>query len=363
MLNPNTPTPLVWPKTTTSYQVSLNENGCVNTETVQVRVVDFVTLDAGPDTTICLTDTIMLRPSGDGLKFSWTPVTSLDNPLIRNPLAFPAGNITYSVTASIGKCNAYSDLSITTIPYPKANAGNDTIVCYGDNASIYASIVGSRFSWSPISTLDNPSVLNPVASPRQTTIYTLRAYDTLGCPKPGISDIKVTVRARINAFAGNDTSIVVGQPLKLTGSGAPAFQWSPPAGLDQRDISGPIARINDNTTYVMRAYTEEGCEAFDTINIKVFKTLPDIFVPNAFNPAGTKNMIFRPIPVGISSIEYFRIYNRWGQLIFQTSQIGKGWDGTLAGKPQDAGTYIWMVSGKDYTGRTVTKRGAAVLIR
>jgi hypothetical protein len=363
ILNTNTANPLVYPKTTTQYQVTLNENGCVNTENVRVRVVDFVTLNAGADTTICLTDSITLKPGGDGLRFSWSPVATLNNPLLKNPLAFPGATTTYSVVASIGKCNARDEVTVITIPYPIANAGNDTIVCYADSASLHASIVGSRFSWSPISTLSNPSVLNPIATPKSTTTYTLRAYDTLGCPKPGISDVKVTVRPKINAFAGNDTSIVVGQPLKLTGTGAPAFQWSPGAGLDQRDISGPVARINDDATYIMRAYTEEGCEAFDTINIKVFKTLPDIFVPNAFNPSGTKNMVFRPIPVGISSLTYFRVYNRWGQMVFQTTQTGKGWDGTVGGKLQSSGTYVWMVSGIDYTGRTVTKTGTAVLIR
>ena len=363
IMNENTATPLVWPKTTTSYQVSLNENGCVNTGTVRVRVVDFVTLDAGPDTTICLTDTIMLRPSGDGLKFTWTPVATLDKPNTRNPLAFPVAATTYHVVASIGKCDASGDVTVRTVPYPIANAGNDTVICYGEPAFINATIVGSRFSWSPVSTLNNPSVLNPVATPSLTTIYTLRAYDTLGCPKPGVSEVQVMVRAKINAFAGNDTSVVIGQPLKLTGTGAEAYEWTPALGLDQRDIAGPTARLNDNATYIMRAYTEEGCEAFDTINIKVFKTQPDIFVPNAFNPTGTKNMIFRPIPVGISKIDYFRVYNRWGQLVFQTSETGRGWDGTLAGKPQDAGTYVWVVSGRDYTGKTVMKRGSAVLIR
>jgi CHU_C Type IX secretion signal domain len=226
-----------------------------------------------------------------------------------------------------------------------------------------ASIVGSRFNWSPISTLNNSSLLNPIATPRATTIYILRAYDTLGCPKPGISEVEVRVRDRIVAFAGNDTSIVIGQPLQLKGTGADAFEWTPPIGLDQRNISTPIARVNDNTSYILRAFTEEGCQAFDTINIKVFKTQPDIFVPNAFNPTGTKNVIFRPIPVGILSLDYFRVYNRWGQMIFQTTEIGKGWDGTLAGKNQDAGAYVWMVSGKDYTGKTVVKRGSMVLIR
>jgi PKD repeat protein len=363
IMNENTATPLVWPKTTTTFQVSLDENGCVNTDIVRVRVVDVVTLDAGPDTTICLTDSVRLRPSGDGLKFTWTPAATLDNPAIRNPLAFPTTTTQYNVRADIGKCFAFGDVTIKTVPYPLANAGKDTVICYGDPAFIHATIVGSRFNWSPISTLNNSSVLDPVATPRTTTIYTLRAYDTLGCPKPGIADVEIKVREKIKAFAGNDTSIVVGQPLKLNGTGAPSYEWTPSVGLDQRNIANPTARLNDNASYILRGFTEEGCQAFDTINIKVFKTQPDIFVPNAFNPAGTKNVTFRPIPVGISSLDYFRIYNRWGQLVFQTTEIGKGWDGRLAGKNQDAGTYVWMVSGKDYTGKTVVKRGSLVLLR
>jgi gliding motility-associated-like protein len=101
----------------------------------------------------------------------------------------------------------------------------------------------------------------------------------------------------------------------------------------------------------------------DTVNIKVFKTAPDIFVPNAFTPDLESNPVFRPIPVGISTLRYFRIFNRWGQLVFSTSQSGKGWDGTVSGKLQNAGTYAWMVEGTDYTGKTITKKGTMVLIR
>ncbi|MET0299997.1 MAG: PKD domain-containing protein [Flavitalea sp.] len=363
ILNENTPTPLVWPKTTTDYQVTVNEYGCINTASVRVRVVDFVTLDAGIDSTICLTDGGLLNPKGDGLKFIWSPAATLNDPNIKNPMATPTGTTTYSVIASIGKCSARDEVTITPIPYPQAFAGNDTTICFGSKANLKASMVASRFSWSPISSLDNPSILNPVASPFATTTYLLRVFDTLGCPKPGVSAVVVNVRDKILAFAGNDTAIVIGQPLQLTGTGAPAFQWTPSSGLSATNIYNPVARINDNITYVMRAFTEEGCEGFDTINVRVFRTQPDIFVPNAFNPAGTKNPVFRPVPVGISTLDYFRVFDRWGRMVFQTSQTGKGWDGNVAGKPQPAGAYVWMVSGRDYTGKTVSKSGTAVLIR
>lgn len=206
-------------------------------------------------------------------------------------------------------------------------------------------------------------MLDPKAYPTQTTAYNLLVYDTIGCPKPGISRVIINVNPPIIAFAGNDTSIVVGQPLQLKGSGAPSFLWTPELGLNRNDIQDPVAQLSQNQTYIMKTYSEAGCFAYDTIHIKVFTTAPDIFVPNAFTPGHSSNNIFRPIPVGISKIEYFRVFNRYGMLLFNTSQIGKGWDGTFNSKQQDVGTYVWMVEGTDYIGKRVSKKGTVVLVR
>ena len=363
MINPNSADPLVYPKTTTYYTVTLDQAGCINHDSLRVRVVDHVTLDPGNDSTICLGDTIRLNPSGDGLYFAWSPALSLDNPNIKNPLAFPPGTTAYSVKASIGKCFTTDIVNIKTIPYPLSNAGSDAFICYLDTAQLQATASGIRFNWIPATWLSNPAVLDPKAFPPQTTTYQLLAYDTLGCPKPGISKIIVRVNPPILAFAGNDTSIVIGQPLQLQGSGAPAFLWSPAFGLDRNDVSNPVAHLSENQTYIMKTFTEEGCFDYDTINIRVFTTAPDIFVPNAFTPGGSTNNIFRPIPVGISRIEYFRVYNRNGMLLYSTSQTGVGWDGTFDGKTQPVGGYVWMVRGVDYTGKLVTKKGTVVLVR
>ena len=81
-------------------------------------------------------------------------------------------------------------------------------------------------------------------------------------------------------------------------------------------------------------------------------------------PNGTSNTIFRPIPVGISKIEYFRVYNRNGMLVF-THKSDRQWlqRRYIQGKPQDSGGYVWTVQGTDYTGKTVIKKGTVVLIR
>jgi PKD repeat protein len=363
--NANTANPLVWPKVTTTYNVTLNDKGCINTDTVRVRVVDFVTLNAPIDTTVCLTDSLILQPVTDGLKFTWSPAATLDDPTKKNPRAIPVDPVTtYSVTASIGKCNATDNLVVRTVPYPSADAGPDEIICYEDTVQLNASMIASSFTWTPTNTLLNSNTLNPLAFPLITTRYILTVKDVLGCPKPGNDTIQVTVRPKIKAFAGNDTAVVVGQPLQLRGTGSMLYLWSPATGLNRTDIANPIATLNDGITYIMRAYTPEGCEGFDTINIVVFKTKPDIFVPNAFTPGKRSNNLFRPAAApGISKLDFFRVYNRWGQLVYSTTEIGPGWDGTIAGKPQDSGSFVWVVQGTDFTGKRVFKKGTMVLIR
>jgi gliding motility-associated-like protein len=115
-------------------------------------------------------------------------------------------------------------------------------------------------------------------------------------------------------------------------------------------------------SYVLKTYNDAGCFDLDTINVKVFQTMPDIFMPNAFVPSG-RNKELRPEAVGITSLDYFRVYNRWGQLVFHTSAIGEGWDGRINGVLQNSGSYVWMVSGTDFTGKKIVKKGTATLIR
>lgn len=365
IINPASATPLVYPKTTTNYIVTLNDRGCVNTDTVKVRVVDFVTLQAKPDSTICLTDEVQLEGAGDGLHFTWTPSATLDDPRKQSPVARPTAPVTqYTCVATIGKCSATDVITIRTVPYPQAFAGPDTTICFGDTARLHGRIVGSSFNWTPGGALLNGGTLTPLVFPRRPTDYVLTVYDTLGCPKPFRDTMRLYVLDEIFAFAGRDTAVVTGQPLQLSATGASFFTWSPPFGLTRTDIPNPIATLSQNMTYYLRAINEQGCFDIDSINITVFKTAPDIFVPNAFTPGGSRNNLFRPAATpGISRLDFFRVYNRWGQLVFTTSEIGRGWDGTIGGKPQSSGTYVWIVQGKDFTGRTVAKKGTMVLIR
>jgi len=367
IINLNTATPTVTPAVTKYYYVMLDDNGCINNDSVRVRVVNFVTLQARSDTTICTTDNVQLNAVSDGLQFSWSPPATINNPAIINPMARPTGTTTYTVTAKIGHCTATDNVIINTVPYPGVNAGADTIICYGTTAQLNGSIVANSFTWSPTSSLENANTLTPLAKPPGTTAYILTARDVIGCPKPSRDTVLVTVLPKIKAFAGNDTSVVVGQPLQFNATGGVAYLWSPSTWLNKTNVANPVAIYNaeiENIQYQVNVYNEANCVDSAYVSVKIYKTTPQVFVPTAFTPDGDgRNDMFRPIAVGITRIEYFRVFNRWGQLVFSTTTNGKGWDGKIGGKEQSSGTFVWLVMGVDYTGKSFFAKGTVTLIR
>lgn len=366
--NPNSQNPTVNPTTTTDYIVQLNDNGCINQDTARVRVVSFVTLAAPQDTIICEGDSVKLYAFTDGLRFNWTPGITISNPTSLITYAVPTTNPTiYQLSSVIGGCSTTDDFRVTLAPYPGANAGPDEIICYGQTAQLNASIVGTSFSWTPTVTLNDPSSLSPIASPLAPTNYILTVTGNTGCPKPKFDTVLINVLPKINAFAGRDTSVVVGQPLQFNASGATSYLWSPSYGLSSVNINNPIGTYNaspDSIRYKVVVSNINGCSDSAYVTVKIFNTKPQIFVPTAFTPnRDGKNDTFKPIAVGITKFDYFRVYNRWGQLVFSTTVNETGWDGKIGGKDQGSGTFVWMVKGTDFTGKVVFAKGTVTLIR
>jgi gliding motility-associated-like protein len=368
IINTNSPTPTVNPTTTTVYHVTLDEQGCVNTDSVQIRVVDHVTLTTLNDpTTICLTDPVQLNILSDGLRFLWTPAGTLNDATLQNPVATPTGTTNYQVTASIGSCSAVGNINIITVPYPVANAGVDTTICFNTPAFLHGSHDGSSFSWSPTGSLMNAGTLTPIAYPARTTEYVLTSFDTRGCPKPGRDTVLVSLLPKIQPYAGNDTMVVVGQPLQLNAEGGVRYNWTPPTGLNDPTIKSPIGHYEteiDSIRYTVEVFNILGCSDSATIKVIVFKTNPYVFVPTAFTPNGDGlNDVVRPIAVGVERITYFRVFNRWGQMVFSTTTNGAGWDGKISGVLQGSNVFVWMVGAIDYTGKPIFLKGTTTLIR
>ncbi|HRE63385.1 MAG TPA: PKD domain-containing protein [Ferruginibacter sp.] len=213
---------------------------------------------------------------------------------------------------------------------------------------------------------DAPLMVN--ANPATHTYHTNGNYpvtvygiSTEGCPTDTISR-PITIYGT-DAFAGNDVIAAPNQPVQLNATGGLSYQWTPTTGLSASNIPNPVAINTTDKTYYLKAFTPEGCESFDTIQIKIYKG-PEIYVPTAFSPNGDgRNDILKPLLVGISSFEYFAVYNRYGEMVFKSSDPNRGWDGTVKGQAQHTGSFVWMVAGIDFTGKKIFKKGTVVLIK
>jgi len=364
--NTTVPNPLVSPDAPTLYRVRLTDSfGCFSDDSVFVSVKPQVTLNAGPDTSICRTEGYMLRATGDALTYTWIPPTGLSDPNILNPIATPDVTTTYTLVGNIGKCEASSPVKVTVAPYPIANAGMPDTVCFGFSSQLHAS-GGSIYSWTPSTYLSDHQVAEPlVINPSRTTTYIVFVSDTLGCTKIFSDTVKVTVIPRLNVDAGpSDTTAVDGQPIQLHGSGALNYLWSPSTWLNNINIANPVSNPLDSITYYLTGTDEFGCLGTDSIHLRFFTMDSDMYVPTAFTPNGDGlNDLARPIMLGMKSLSYFRIYNRFGELVFETSQIDRGWDGIYKGKPQATATFVWMAEGVTFKGQIKKKKGYVVLIR
>ncbi|CAL1518921.1 lectin-like domain-containing protein [Chitinophaga sp. MM2321] len=170
---------------------------------------------------------------------------------------------------------------------------------------------------------------------------------------------------RVKADAGRDTIISANQPLQLQALEANDLQytWSPARGLSNRFIAAPVAVLQQDQTYELRVTSPEGCSDADLVHVKVYEG-PAFYVPNAFTPNNDgRNDVFRVIAPGVPKLDFFRIWDRWGQEIFQSNSLSAAWDGTVRGQPAAAATYVWMVQGVDYTGRRFSRQGTVTLIR
>jgi gliding motility-associated-like protein len=208
--------------------------------------------------------------------------------------------------------------------------------------------------------LRNPVYKFPTTGKKAVTLI-------VGSSKGCLDSLNRDIIVLGNAFAGHDTTVVVGQPLQLQASEGATFSWSPSTDLSNPNIQNPVGLYSgnyDSIRYRVLIFNQPNCTDSAFITVRIFKSAPQIFVPTAFTPNGDgKNDIFRPVAAGIAKFEYFRVFNRWGQLVFSAQNDREGWDGKIQGKEQPSGTFVWLVKGVDYLGKPFFAKGTVMLIR
>jgi gliding motility-associated-like protein len=175
-----------------------------------------------------------------------------------------------------------------------------------------------------------------------------------------ISVINATPNQRypsVNAIVNRNLQL---QARTLTGA---SYQWIPPSGLNNATIVNPIFNSNRQQEYLIKISTPDGCVVTDTLLVRIFDGR-GIYLPKGFTPNGDgNNDKLTPRLVGISRLIFFKVYDRWGQLMYQTSIAGEGWDGTFKGVKQPIETYTWVAEGIDIDGNTIRETGNSMLLR
>lgn len=204
--------------------------------------------------------------------------------------------------------------------------------------------------------------------PKAPDVYEI--YLTVGNDKgcSAVDSQLVNIEKSPVPLSFHDTLLSYGATLQLNiddgnyGQGG-SFIWSPAEGLSNPFISNPVLNSNTDLTYYVSVKNKYGCTLSDSFSVKYYKG-PYIYVANAFTPNGDgKNDIFKPVYIGISLLKYFRVFNRYGQLVFETNKPTEGWNGNIYGDPEPEGTYVWEVSGLDFQGKWQSIKGTVVLIK
>jgi gliding motility-associated-like protein len=344
-----------------------NGYGCL--DTLYAQLIDTLTVksNAGLDALSCNHNPVQI---GDipkqGLFYSWSPPTGLSDPTISNPLAAPDTNTSYILTTRDygGGCVSFDTVLV------KASVINSNLILVGKDSFCEGNNDSAVLAVQPTDSIQWYKNDVPIRGANQQSYQAIQSgfyyamlYNNSGCsistavqnifidhPKPGITypvqyalyNLPMTLQAR---------------------NFGESYLWNPAINLDNPAVFNPVFKGNEDQLYTIQITTSIGCVTVDT---QFVKTVPkvEIYVPSAFTPNNDgRNDQLRPVLMGVKELHYFRIYNRWGLLLFETKTDQKGWDGTLQGTPQNTQVVVWEAEGLGVDGTIYKRKGTAILIR
>lgn len=330
--------------------------------TKTINTLGSFAVDAGPDTTICLGNAYTIPTTGGG-NFVWTPATGLSCSDCQNPVASPLAPTTYIVNVSTATpgCVDADTVVIDVIEKTELQVTQSTAVCPGAVVNLQASGAQSYF-WYPAVGLSATNIANPSATVTSAITYTV--IGTYANCTPDTQTVSLLLFTPPVVDAGEDETIYESESVTLTAiSTANTYSWQPEASLDDPNSSKPVASPTATTTYTITVTDLNGCTASDTIVVYVIPDDAYIYVPNAFSPNGDGiNDKLEYFAKNIQSID-FKIYNRWGQLLYQSNVPGDFWNGTYKRLPQDIGVYVYVVQAVSKGGKSISLSGNFTLLR
>lgn len=322
----------------------------VSSEPLTVNVNPLPVVQLPVTQTVCEGNTLTLSaPAGASYVWSGPGIaSSTQNPLVINNIT-PANAGTYTVvgTSGAGCAGLPAQTTVNVVPkiIPYASA-DQTQICAGSSAHLSAS-GGLYYKWTPSTGLDHDDIANPVATPSQTTTYTVTISND-ACTDSS-KTVTITVLKNPSANAGKQQTVFGGQSVQLhgtiSGDDITDYYWSPSDYLDDPHSLNPVATPVQDITYTLNAISAGCGMATSSVFLRVYEK---ITVPNAFTPNGDgindfwniKNLVTYPESLTT-------VYSRNGQEVYKTIGYAKPWDGTYNNSPLPAGTYYYIIDLKD----------------
>jgi gliding motility-associated-like protein len=341
--------------------------GCL--DTLYAKVIDTLTITpyAGIDTFSCNMNPVPLgeRPK-PGLVYSWSPVAGLTNNNISNPFASPAITTSYVLTVR----NSGGGCATTDTVVVRAAVSDSSVRVLGKEAYCITSNDSAVLVVQPTDSIqwfrDNVAIPGATKTKYKATrsgSYRALLFNDLGC-SISTFEKQITIETPKKGIKYPEEFAIFNYPQQLQARNiGVSAEWSPPTYLDDPLKFSPMFKGSADKQYTIAIKSISGCITVDTLYVKIFKNVK-IYVPTAFTPNNDGlNDYLKPQSVGIKQINYFRIYNRWGQFLFDLKSNPLGWDGKIGGKPQSTQTFVWMAEGIGIDNRTYHEKGSVVLIR
>ena len=332
-----------------SERSNMNISSCsILSNVVSIRV-NKLPVVAASNRGNCTGDTLFLI-ANDGITFSWSGpmnfTSTMQFPFIPNVIPSNSGTYYVQVTSDKG-CTGKDSTTASISARPTVNAGNDAEICEGTGIQLHGSGTNiTSYQWSPAFEISDPAIPAPLAFPKETTLYTL----TVANSKCKASDtVLITVDKKPRADAGPDKVIISGQSVILNGSvsgTAISYTWSPTTYMIGSGTVTPSVSPPVNQVYTLQVTSGKGCgTATDDVLVKVFK---EVYVPNAFSPNGdgindTWNIETLQAYPGAE----VKVFNRFGELVFDNNGTNKQWDGRFKGRLLQVGVYVYMIDLKN----------------
>lgn len=354
----------------TSFAVSVipyDGYGCV--DTLYARLENSLTVKsyAGKDTLSCNLSAVAIGGNArPGLVYTWRPATGLSNPNVANPLAAPAATTSYVLTTNHdgGGCvNEDTVVVVTSVIDSSLLLTGSAMYCSdsGDSAVLRVPPTTSIQWYSddgPLNAANQTSY-----RVRQSGSYYAMLMNNDGC----IISTKrqeIVIDDPVPGIRYPDEYAAVDLPLDLKARqlGDVVF-WIPGTFLSTQDSYTPVFIGQDEQLYTVHITTNSGCTTIDTQLVKAAGKV-EINVPTAFSPnSDGLNDILRPILFGIKELHYFRIFNRVGELLYETKTPRAGWDGRQKGIPMTSQVVVWVAEALGADNKTYLRRGSSMLVR